>query len=151
PRTEGGDPRAGAVATEAPTHAEEGRAGDQLRLEVAPRGEVEALAEEGRLPARDEPVRDEVHQHGAEHHEGEARVPIPGHVEEADDLGGLRHPRDGEAHAEEEARAEPDHGFLNSLLRHEAPPSTWWTMNTVAMPVVMNVAVATIERIESRP
>src|SRR5690606_8430588 len=85
-----------------------------------------------------------------EHHEGEARIPVPREVEEAHDLGGLGHAREREPHPEEEAGAEPDHGF-DAAAAHDAPPSTWWTTKTVAMPVVMKVAVATIDRLESRP
>ena len=67
-------------------------------------------------------------------------------VEEADDLGGLGHPSDGEPdteHRASEKRADFDF--------HIAPPRTSLTTNTVSAAVIMNEIVATVERFDKRP
>src|SRR5690606_32229126 len=91
-------------------------------------------------------IGDERHAHGPRHDEREARVPVSGHVEKADDLGRLHHARKREADTEEQPREQG-----GDVLLHHETPSRWRTTNTVTTPVSTKLRVATSARGDRRP
>ena len=52
-------------------------------------------------PAEDEPEAEGGGAGGSGQDQGQARVPVADDVEEAEDLGGIDHPREGQPHAEQ--------------------------------------------------
>ena len=76
---------------------------------------------------------------------GQGWVPGAGNVEEVQHLGRIGHAGNGNAGAEDET----DEAGKNGTL-HQKPPSTWRTTKTVTIAVAMKVAVAAIERGDSR-
>src|SRR5215472_11913107 len=142
------DRRPRAETREPPADAEERRARDQPPVEV--------LLGRQREPARKQRVRAPEHQaeprdrdrERAADDEEQRRVPFPGDVEKADDLGGVHHLRDDQPQAENDSRRESG----KQLLRRGAHGCTTRcrTTYTVAIAVAMNTIVATIERFEPR-
>jgi hypothetical protein len=103
-----------AEARDAPADAEDRRAADQARVEIARGRQVEPALEDRALAAEDEAVADGGHDQRAAHDEGEGGVPGARDVEEVDDLGRVRHAREHDACAEDHADQVDDektHGF----------------------------------------
>ena len=136
--------RPGAEAADAPADAEHDAAGDETRIDVAPRRDVHCGAEKAPGAALAEGERDRADRDRPRHHEGERRVPPAREVEEADDLAGIGHPGQEQPQPEQQSRAEGGERV------HPAPEATCRSRNTVAKPASMKAAVATIERGERR-
>ena len=147
--------RSGAQPAEPPADAEQRRAGDQGRVEIAACREVERRVEpRGAAAPQHQPVQQGVGDHPPAHHERQARVPPTGDVEEADHLRGLGHARDQQARAEQRAAHRGEHQRHDLAAAaadrggrdHDTPPA----ITAVITPVVMKVATATSERADIR-
>jgi len=136
--------RAWAQADESPADTEEYRPSHELRVEIPARRDGEALREPGpRSPTREREARGTQEQSCA-HHASEGWIPDAEYVEEAQHLGGIRHPGD------REARAEHDPADPRDSDSHHLTPNPCRTRTTVSAAVVMKSTVATMERREPR-
>ena len=98
----------GQKAAQSPADTENRRAGENARVDVVARRQVETVTDNRFAARQHEAVADERHQHCPAHDEGERGVPGAEQVEEVQDLGRVGHAGDDETCAEEEAKREID-------------------------------------------
>src|SRR5262249_39936373 len=137
-----------AEAREPPADSEDRGTCDQPRIEVGPRRHQESPREQ-RVRSLEYPAEPgDRDRERAAHDEEQRRIPFTGHVEKADDLGGVHHLRDDEPEAENDSRRQRGEQLLRGGAHCCATRCR--TMNTVTIAVAMNTIVATIEPFEPR-
>ena len=104
-------------ANQPPTDTEEDRATHQTRIHVATGRYLESFAKHRNTLHAGNPVGDCHYRQSACHDERQARIPVPRHIEESQNLGRIDHARDRQAETEDGSGSE-----RNEHARHLSPP-----------------------------
>src|SRR5512135_210406 len=140
-----GDGRSGAKARQAPADTEDGRPDDHAGVDLFGERQAKTIREDRAWPAKGEPITNERDRDRSQHDEGKARVKGAEQIEEVEHLRRVDHARDDEPKTEQKSGERID----GEAYPHQ-PPSKWRATKTVANPAAMKIAVATMDRGESR-
>ncbi|PAV65899.1 hypothetical protein WR25_25576 [Diploscapter pachys] len=142
---ERGDGGAGAQADKAPAYAEQGGTAEEARVDRRRGRRMELLRDDRRRASTHDEPGYRHRQDRSRHDECQGRVPGTGDVEKRPYPRRIDHAGHGEAGAEQRAADERK----KALAHHDTTPARRMRV-TVAMPVAMNVPVATMDRGDRR-